>query len=107
MKGEGRPFDPGAVVVVYLSDPPAKMWGILRSLDATGVALEGIDVRSFDDFATGVAGGDMVAADLSLVFYPLARVEKILADRGTESAPSLSDQFRARVGISLPELVLR
>jgi len=104
---KGKYFAAGSVVVLYLLDPPGKVWGVLRSLDATGVAVEGIDLRSFDETLRGLLAGEIQAHDLSLAFYPLSRVEKILLDRGTEAAPSLEDQFRKRVGMSLAEFLSR
>lgn len=103
-KAGGREtFGVDSIVVLYLREPPAKVWGVIRSLDGTGVAVEGVDLRSFDELLRGASSGEMGPADLSLAFYPLGRVEKILMDRGTEAAPSLTDQFRARLGKGLVE----
>jgi hypothetical protein len=35
----------------------------------------------------------------------MARVERILQDRGAEGAPSLSDRFRERMGLSVAEFL--
>jgi len=34
----------------------------------------------------------------SVLFFPMARVERILLDRGTPGLPSLSETFLARTG---------
>jgi hypothetical protein len=99
--GSKSAFSAGSVVVLYLREPPGKIWGVIRSLDATGASVEGVDLRSFEEFLRGVASKEIGPHDLSLAFYPLLRVDKILLDRGSDNAPSLQDQFRARVGMDL------
>jgi methylmalonyl-CoA epimerase len=98
-------FHPGSVVVLYLDEPPSKIWGVLRSLDATGVAIEGIDLRSHEEWMRGVLSSELTSRDVSVSFYPLGRVTKILLDRGTEAAPSLQDQFLARTGRRIQEFL--
>lgn len=100
-------FGPGSVVVAYLANPSAKVWGILRRIDATGLAIEGIDLRFFEEWMAGVVRRELGSGDVSVSFFPLARVERIILDRGTESAPSLDDQFRARSGRGLKEFLCR
>jgi hypothetical protein len=100
-------FEPGTVVVVYLSEPRGKIWGVLRALDASGVTIEGIDLRSFEECLRGVAAKEIHPADISLAFYPIGRVEKILVDRGSDDVPSLQEQFTARVGVGLAEFLSR
>ena len=102
---ESKSFGPGSVVVVYLTDPPSKIWGLLRRVDQTGVAVEGVDLRFFEEWVAGVAKRELGSRDVSLAFYPLPRVEKIILDRGTESVPSLESQFRKRSGRSLGDFL--
>ena len=87
---------PPAVVIVYLQNPRERYWGVVRALDATGVVLQGTDLNSFDDWVRQVGSGDPHEA--STVFFPLNRVEKVLVDAPAGSAPSLQQQFEARVG---------
>ncbi len=96
---------PGSVAVVYLMDPPGKVWGRVLSMDSAGISHQGVDLRSFDDLLRGAAAGEMGPRDLSVVYYPLRRVEKVMLDLGTETAPSLQDQFLARVGRSFMEFL--
>lgn len=105
MKPAKSEIGEGSIVVLYLTSPSGKVWGLLRSIDQVGVAIEGIDLRAFDDCLRGIASGDLAAADLSLAFYPLARVEKILLDRASADVPSLHDQFRARVGSTIQKFL--
>jgi len=104
MKGH---FAAGTVVVVYLAQPREKVWGVLRVLDAAGVTIEGIDLRSFEECLKGVAAQEIHPADISLAFYPMSRVEKVLVDRGSDDVPSLQEQFTARVGVGLAEFLGR
>jgi len=104
---ETEAFGPGSVVVAYLTNPAAKVWGILRRVDQTGLAIEGIDLRFFDEWMAGILNRELGAGDVSVAFYPLSRVERIILDRGTEAAPSLDDQFRARSGAGLKEFLCR
>src|SRR5262249_48205531 len=98
-------FPPGSMVVAYLANPRERIWGVLRSLDATGITLEGIDLRSFDECLRGLAAKEIHPADISLAFFPIGRVEKILVDRGSDDVPSMEEQFIARVGMGLAEFL--
>lgn len=99
------PFRRNAVVVLYLSDPPGKFWGVLRALDRHGVTVEGVDLRSFDDWIRGAASSELTGRDASVAFFPLSKVSKLLLDRGTDTIPALQDQFRSRVGRSILEFL--
>jgi methylmalonyl-CoA epimerase len=90
----------GDSVLVYLRDPHEKMWGVLRERDASGLTIEGLDLASFDAWTTQVERGEDGIRP-SLFFLPMARVERVLLDRGTPSLPSLSDGFLRRTGRSV------
>jgi methylmalonyl-CoA/ethylmalonyl-CoA epimerase len=87
----------GDAVLLYLRDPHEKLWGVLRERDASGVTVEGLDLASFDAWMAQVERGDDGITP-SLVFVPMARVERVLLDRGTPAVPSLSEGFLARTG---------
>jgi hypothetical protein len=91
---------PPAVVIVYLQNPRERYWGVVRGLDATGIVLRGADLDSFDEWVRRVAAGEG-GPEPSLIFFPLARVEKVLVDEAAGEAPSLAQQFERRVGRSL------
>ena len=99
------PLGPGSVVIAYLQGPRDRFWGVLRSLDATGLVIEGIDLNSFDDWVRQAAGGQGLS--LSTVFFPLLRVEKLLLDAESGGVPSMAMQFERRVGLSLQEFLVR
>ena len=96
-------FRPGAAVILYLKEPKERFWGVLRSLDATGVAVLGVELQSFDDWVRQVA--DRASPDItaSLVFFPLLRLEKILLDMPSGEIPSLVGSFESRTGRKLLE----
>ena len=85
-----------SVVIVYLQNPRERYWGIVQALDATGLVLRGTDLNSFDDWVRQAGTGEPPEA--STLFFPLARVEKVLVDAPAGPAPSLQQQFEARVG---------
>ena len=87
----------GDAVLVYLRDPHEKMWGVLRERDASGLTIEGLDLASFDAWTAQVERGESGITP-SVVFLPMARVERVLLDRGTPHLPSLSDGFLSRTG---------
>jgi len=97
-KGHGKfGIGPGDAVLLYLRDPHEKLWGVLRERDVSGLTIEGMDLASFDAWTSQVERGEEGISP-SLVFLPMARVERVLLDRGTPSLPSLSDGFLRRTG---------
>lgn len=89
---------PDAVVIVYLKDPKERFWGVMRSLDATGTSVLGVDLLAFDDWLGQLGDTRGAAITPSLVFFPLPRVEKILLDMPAGEIPSLWERFEARAG---------
>lgn len=87
-------------VVVSLHSPKEKLWGVLLSLDASGVTLRGIDLNSFDDWSREIARGE-ASMGLSTVFFPMHRVERILLDEGVGGIQSMTAVFESRVGQDL------
>ena len=94
-------FRPGAPVILYLKEPKERFWGVLRSLDGTGVSVLGIDLQAFDDWLRQAADSSAPAITPTLVFFPLLRVEKILLDMPSGEIPSLVERFEARTGREL------
>lgn len=95
---------PRSIVIAYLQNPRDRFWGVLRSMDAIGIVIQGVDLNSFDDWVRQIGeGGEGLSP--STVFFPLARVEKILADSDDGVVPSLARQFEKRVGRTLLEFL--
>jgi methylmalonyl-CoA epimerase len=98
---------PGSPILLYLRDPPEKMWGLLRRLDVTGVTIEGIDLNSFEDWLAQLDSEEESIAGPSTVFLPIGRVEKILLDQPSGSLPSLAQRVETRAGHPLHEVIAR
>ncbi len=96
----------GDAVLIYLRDPNEKMWGVLRERDVSGLTIEGMDLASFDAWTSQIERGDDGIAP-SLFFFPMARVERVLLDRGTSSLPSLSEGFLRRTGRTVQSVLGR
>lgn len=84
-------------VIVSLQNPKEKIWGVLLSLNTSGVTLRGIDLNSFEDWSRQVAAGEEMMG-LSTVFVPMHRVERVLLDETQGRVSSCADTFTARVG---------
>lgn len=84
-------------VLVNLQNPREKVWGILLSIQASGITVRGIDLNSFDDWSRSAGRGDMDMG-LSTMFLPIHRVEKVSQDETVGSIRSLTDLFEERVG---------
>jgi methylmalonyl-CoA/ethylmalonyl-CoA epimerase len=95
---ERNEIAPGATVLLYMREPQEKLWGVLRRLDSAGVVLEGIDLSSFDDWVAQIEGEEESVVGPSMLFMPMARLEKILLDRPSGHLPSLAQRFERRTG---------
>ncbi|MEK6284243.1 MAG: hypothetical protein AABO57_00715 [Acidobacteriota bacterium] len=98
----GMGIEPGAPVIVYLHSPREKTWGVLRELSAAGAFVRGIDLNTFDDWVQMIVRGERNMG-LTHVFLPMWRVERVVLDESVDDIPSLSDQFYARVGLTVSE----
>jgi hypothetical protein len=94
---------PGTPVLVYLSSPREKVFGVLLSLEAAGVAVRGIDLASLEDWMRQEARGDDPGLSLLSVFYPMTRVERVERDESVGDLEGLADRFRRLTGRDLLE----
>jgi len=104
-KPAAAPLAPGAAVLLYLRDPQEKQWGVLRSLDANGVVIEGVDLASFEDWIAQIERDEASVVGPSVVFVPTTRIEKILLDRSSGDLPSLAERFERRTGKSVQQVL--
>ncbi len=86
-----------SAILVHLQNPREKIWGILLSIQASGISLRGIDLNSFDDWTRSVASSD-TEMGLSTIFLPLHRVERVNQDESVGSVRSFAELFEERVG---------
>jgi hypothetical protein len=90
------PFSKGAVVLVTLNTPREKFWGAVLDISPSGIAMRGIDLNSFDDFARLINAGEN--ATPASVFFPMHRVERIELDARNGDIPSIGERFENRTG---------
>jgi hypothetical protein len=93
---ERAPFSPGALVVVTLSNPRDKFWGMILALAPEGLSVSGMDLSSVDDLAVMVKDGEPFTP--SVVFFPMHRIHRIELDLPDGDIPSLSQRFQAKTG---------
>jgi hypothetical protein len=94
---EGAPFSAGALVVVTLSNPRDKFWGMILALAPEGLSVSGIELASVDDLAVMVKDGEPFTP--SVVFFPMHRIHRIELDLPDGDIPSLSQRFQAKTGL--------
>jgi hypothetical protein len=90
------PFAPGAMVVLTLSAPREKFWGMILALTPEGLSLSGIELASFEDLVVMVKDGEPFTP--AVVFFPMHRIERIDLDVPDGNLPSLSQRFTAKTG---------
>lgn len=100
---EAAPFAAGRIAVLYLKDPRARMIGAVRSLDAVGIALQGLDLDAWEDWAAQWTRREPGPLSPSLQFFPLARLERLQADEDALDLPSFSRRFEERTGVRLSD----
>jgi hypothetical protein len=96
-------LSPGCPVLVYLSSPREKVFGVLLSLEPAGVAVRGIDLVSLEDWMRQEARGESPGLSLASVFYPMARVERVERDETVGDLEGLADRFERLTGRELLE----
>jgi hypothetical protein len=99
---------PGACVVAYLGTPREQIFGVVVALEVSGITMRGITLESVDDWLRELArdrGGGQTTFGLSLTFYPMHRVEKIVIDETAHGSESIRERFQRRTGIAFEEHV--
>lgn len=99
-------FAPGDLVLVHLVNPTEKFWGVLVDLGVAGVTLRGIGVSSFDDWVAQAARAEgRPTLDLTTMFVPLFRVERMFRDEAVGEVESYGRRFEKRVGQAVEEFL--
>lgn len=99
-------FAPGAFVLLHLVNPTEKFWGILGELGVAGVTFRGLSVDAFDDWTAQAARpGEEQTLDLSTMFFPLFRVERMFLDETVGQVESYRQRFARRVGRRVEEFL--
>jgi hypothetical protein len=88
----------GNFVLVHLSAPREKFWGLLEQSDVRGVTVRGLSVDGFEEWLREIAREGSPTFSPATVFFPLHRVERISMDETLGEAVSLADRFRRQIG---------
>lgn len=88
----------GSFVLVHLSGPREKFWGLLERLDASGATVRGLAVEGFEEWLREMTREDVPSFSPATVFFPIQRIERISLDETIGEAVSLADRFRLIVG---------
>lgn len=92
------PFQSGDLVVVVAQSPRERIWGRLLGLDASGIALRGVDLTPWEEVLTLIRTDQADQVALSTRFLPMHRVEAMYLDEASSGAPSLWEIFRDNTG---------
>jgi hypothetical protein len=88
----------GSFVLVHLSAPREKFWGLLERLDASGATVRGLAVEGFEDWLREINREERPTFSPSTVYFPIQRIERISLDETIGDAVSLVDRFRRAAG---------
>lgn len=99
------PFASGQLVVLVLRDPKERIWGRLLGLEASGVAVRGVDLAPWEEILSLVKRGEADQVALSTRFVPMHRVDNLYLDEPSSGVGSLAEEFQQRTGLA-PEAFL-
>ena len=91
----------GTPVILYLQAPKEKIWGMLVSLNPSGVVVRGLDLVVFDEWMRQEARGEEPGLGLGTIFYPMGRLERMERDESLGPMASYADRFFRAVGRSV------
>ena len=94
-------FEAGTVVIAHLVNPSEKIWGLLGSIEGTGVTLRGLNVESFEDWIAQIRRGERHSLGFATMFVPLFRVERIFLDEQVGEVEGYAQRFEGRVGMTI------
>ena len=92
---------PGSIVLLYLNDPSEKYWGVVETLQTSGITVRGLNLSSFEDWLRDLTKEGESSLSLTTVFFPLHRVVRMALDEPMGQAESLSQRFERCVGTSV------
>ena len=94
-------FEPQSLVIVNLINPREKFFGILTALSQAGVTLRGINLDAYEDWIRQIAHRDEANLDVTTMFFPLFRVERIYLDEPSGSIQSYAQRFHDVTGMAV------
>jgi hypothetical protein len=98
-------LETGTPVVLYLQNPKEKVWGLLISLEHSGVVVRGLDLQTFEDWMRQEARSEEPELGLATLFYPMHRVERVERDESIGPVPGYADRFAREVGRTIRQVL--
>jgi hypothetical protein len=99
------PFTSGQLVVLVLREPKERLWGRLLGLEASGVALRGVELTPWEEILGLVKRGEADQVALGTRFLPMHRIDSLYLDEPSSGVPSLAEEFKSRTGIEPQEFL--
>lgn len=99
------PFASGQLIVMVLREPKERLWGRLLGLEASGVALRGVELTPWEEILSLVKRGEQDQVALGTRFIPMHRIESLYLDEPSSGVESLACEFRQRTGVDPEEFL--
>lgn len=99
------PFASGQLVVVVLREPKERLWGRLLGLEASGLALRGVELSPWEEILALVKRGEADQVALGTRFIPMHRLESLYLDEPSSGVSSLAEEFKHRTGVEPAEFL--
>ena len=94
-------FESSSLVVVNLVNPKEKFFGLLTALTPAGVTVRGINLDAYEDWIRQIAHREEANLDVTTIFFPLFRVERIYLDEVSGSIKSYAQRFNEVTGMAV------
>jgi uncharacterized protein (UPF0248 family) len=99
-------IEPGSLVIVNITNPREKAWGVLLRLDAIGVVIRGLDLNSVEDWLTHQRLGADQLITASTFLIPTHRILRIDLEEEGGVVESFSDRYTAACGGDVRDALL-
>jgi len=91
-------MEKGSYVLVHLTGPREKFWGVLKEESPAGITVRGLSLEGFEVWLREIHRRHPLSGHPATVFFPLHRVERVFADETAGEVLSFADRFRRQVG---------
>ena len=91
-------MEKGSFILVHLTGPREKFWGLLKDETPAGVTVRGLSLDGFEEWLRQVARKAPLAIHPATVFFPMYRIERIFEDETAGELVSFAERFRKTVG---------
>lgn len=91
-------MDIASYVLVHLTNPREKFWGVLKEKSPAGITVRGLSLDAFEGWLREIARREPPSCHPSTVFFPMHRVERVFIDESAGEVISFADRFFRTVG---------